>query len=194
MAINVDLSETVQPSASGQFQRVAPGPAHFMVTEVKENGGDKGEHIVKMEVLMHPDQTQIGGTHTEWFPATGKMAWKVLSFAFAVKISDPEAMDRAKAAGTVYAPIDLKAAEGRQLFGTIKVSEKDGKTFHNLDGMMAIDDPKANNFPRNVGMLNQALGHLPRPLVGGATSSAQSKPNVSSAAPAAAANPFANLT
>jgi hypothetical protein len=189
MAINVDLSETSNPETAGQFQRIQAGPVHMLVLEAKENGGDKGEHVVKLEVLMHPDQTIIGKTHTEWFPASAKMAWKLLMFCYAVKIADRDAMAKQKASGNAYVPIDLKAAEGRQLFGTIKVTEKDGKQFHNLDDMMAIDDPKAANHPRNVGMLNQALGQQPRPLTTGASSSSaaqQQKP--------AASNPFAAVT
>jgi len=187
MAINVDLTETANPETAGQFQRIPAGPVHLMVTEAKENGGDKGEHVVKLEVLMHPDQTIIGKTHTEWFPASPKMAWKLLTFCYAVKIADRDAMARQKAAGNPYVPIDLKSAEGRQLFGTIKVTEKDGKSFHNLDDMMAIDDPKAANHPRNVGMLNQALGGQARPLSAPPTTQ-------QAAAQAPAANPFAAVT
>ena len=186
MPINVDLSKTDRPGSAGEFQRVAAGPCHLMVTETKENGGKNGEHLVKLEVLMHSDQSQIGLTHTEYYPATPEMAWKLLTFCYAVKIADREAMDRQKAAGTDYVPIDLKAAEGRQLFGTIKVTEKDGKSFHNLDGLMAVDDPKAAHHPRNAGMLAQATK-------GGAAGSSQaaSKP---AASPAAANNPFASVT
>ena len=190
MAINVDLSKTKNPEAAGEFVRVAPGPAHFQVLEAVENGGKNGEHVVRLEVLMHADQSQIGLTHTEYFPATPEMAWKLLTFCYAVKIADREAMARCKAAGTDYVPIDLKSAEGRQLFGTIKATSKDGKTFHNLDDMMAIDDPKAANHPRNPGMLNQAMGGRSSPPVAGGAAGGAAKP---ATAAAAAANPFANI-
>lgn len=184
MAINVDLSKTDRPESVGEYVRVAPGAAHLMVVEARENGGKHGEHVVKIEVLQHSDANEIGKTHTEQFPATAEMAWKILSFAYAVKIADREAMARAKAAGTDYAPIDLKSAEGRQFFGTFKASDKDGKTFINLTDMLAIDDPKAERHPRNPGMLKQA-GITP----GVSTPATQAaKP-----AAAAAANPFANV-
>jgi hypothetical protein len=190
MPINVDLSKTDRPGSAGEFQRVAAGPCHLLVTETKENGGKNGEHLVKMEVLMHSDQSQIGATHTEYYPATPEMAWKLLTFCYAAKIADREAMERAKQTGTDYVPIDLKAAEGRQLFGTIKVTEKDGKSFHNLDGLMSVDDPKAQHHPRNAGMLAQATK-------GVAGSGSQASPPSTTKPPAtqaAAANPFAAVT
>lgn len=193
MAINVDLSKTKNPESAGEFVRVAPGPAHFQVLEALENGGKNGEHVVKLEVLMHSDPSQIGLTHTEYFPATPEMAWKLLTFCYAVKIADREAMARCKAAGTDYVPIDLKSAEGRQLFGTIKATSKDGKTFHNLDDMMTIDDPKAANHPRNSGMLNQAMGGRAMPTTTKPAPSAAS-PAVAPAATAAQGNPFAAIT
>ena len=200
MAINVDLSATDRPDQVGEFQRVAAGPVHCMVIETKENGGKQGEHLVKSEILMHSDQTQIGLTHTEYYPATPEMAWKLLGFAYAVKIADREQMAAQKASGNNYAPIDLQAAVGKQFFGTIKVSEKtkDGKvqSFHNLDSPRAIDDPKAERHPRNVGMLQEAMKGMPpaattAAATAAATTSVQQKPTAS---PAPAANPFAAVT
>jgi hypothetical protein len=188
MAINIDLSETKNPGAAGEFQRVSPGACHLLVMEAKENGGNKGEHVIKFEVLNHVDQSQIGMTHTEYFSAEAKMAWKLLIFCYAVKIADRERMEAAKASGSNYAPIDLESSVGRQLFATVKASENNGKTYHNLDGLLAIDDPKADRHPRNVGMLAQAKGVAPASQ----TMPAPSTPS-HSAQPSAAADPFAKL-
>lgn len=195
MAINVDLNETKDPSKVGEFERVAPGPVHLMVSSIQENGGKNGEHVVKFEVLMHPQQSEIGATHTEYFPADARMAWKLLTFCYAVKIADREAMARAKEAGNQYVPIELKDAEGRQLFGTIKVTEKDGKSFHNLDSMLAIDDPKAEKHPRNVGMLKQAMAAYGSAAA--ATKPATTQPATQpqrAQSTATAADPFAAVT
>jgi len=197
MAITLDLSETERPDKVGEYERVAPGPVHLMVLEVKENGGKNGEHLIKFEVLMHPEKGQIGLTHTEYFPAEAKMAWKLLNLCYAVKIADREAMARAKATGSNYVPIELQDAVGRQLFATIKVTAKEGKEFHNIDNVLSIDDPKAANHPRNVGMLAQAtraMG-LTSPTAGVGSQSAGQHATQSAAAVASpAADPFANVT
>lgn len=222
MPINVDLSETQRPESAGEYVRVAPGPMHLLVIDAKENGGKKGEHVIVCEVLMHSDQTQIGLQHTEQFPAEANMAWKLLKFAYAVKIADREAMAKAKQSGNNYAPIELKDAIGRQFFATITVTSKTDKTtgkesrFHNLDEILSFDDPRAEKFPRNPGMLSQAVKTMPKGggsvsasgvATGGATAagagaaagaaSAQSaqRQTQPAAAPAAApADPFAAVT
>lgn len=193
MAITLDLSETERPDRVGEFERVAPGPVHLLVLDVKENGGKSGEHLVKFEVLMHPDRSQIQLTHTEYFPADAKMAWKILNLCYAVKIADREAMAKAKATGNQYVPINLQDAVGRQLFATIKVTTKTGddgrtKEFHNLDNLMAIDDPKAANHPRNVGMLDEAVKSMGgiRPAAGGTAPTTPPATNAGSPDPFAA--------
>lgn len=201
MAINVDLSETQNPDRVGEYVRVAPGAAHFLVLDAQENGGKNGEHVVKLEVLMHADPTQVGLVHVEHFPADAKMAWKLLSFSYAVKIADRELMKQQKEQGLDIVPIELKDAIGRQLFGTIKLSEKpksngapgEMSQFHNLDKMYAIDDEAAKNFPRNQGMLAQALKTLPVKQPAG-NSAATGQSATAPTQTQATANPFAALT
>lgn len=190
MPINVDLSETERPERVGEFERIAAGPGHFLVLEAKENGGKNGEHVVKLEVLMHADKSQVGLTHTEYFPAEAKMAWKLLNFCYAVKIADREAMGKAKATGNKYVPIELSDAVGRQLFATIKVTEKDNKSFHNIDSPLSIDDEKAKNHPRNIGMLNDAMKRFGLTV----TPAAAVAPAQHAAPAPAAADPFASVT
>lgn len=186
MAINVDLSATDNPDKVGEFDRVLPGAAHLLVMEVKENGGKNGEHVVKFEVLMHSQQSEIGKTHTEYFPDTAEMAWKVLGFAYAAGIADREEMARQKAAGVQYTPIELSDAEGRQLFATFKQTDKNGKSYVNLDGLLSVTDPKAERHPRNAGMLKQLTGSTSG--AAGAT-----RPVTPQLPPAAASNPFAGV-
>ena len=196
MPINVDLSETQNPDKVGEFVKVAPGPCHLMVLEAKENGGKNGEHVIKCEVLMHSDTSQVGLTHLENFPADAKMAWKLLAFCYATKIADRAEMKSRKEAGLDVVPIELQDAVGRQFFGTIAVTEKASNkpgggnvSFHNLEKMLAIDDPDAKNFPRNVGMLNEALAGTSQQAA-----ATNFSPQKQVSTPAAAANPFAALT
>lgn len=196
MPINVDLSETQNPDKVGEFVRVAPGPCHLMVLEAKENGGKHGEHVIKCEVLMHSDPTQVGLVHIENFPADAAMAWKLLGFCYATKIADRNEMKSRKDQGLDVVPIELQDAVGRQFFATISVTEKNSNkpgggtvAFHNLEKMLAIDNPDAKNFPRNVGMLADAMKGLPTTPAGNAGTTQQP---TQSAAPAA--NPFAALT
>lgn len=194
MAIHVDLSETDRPDKVGEFERVEPGPVHLLILEAKENGGKNNEHTVKFEVLMHPNKTQLGLTHTEFFPPDAKMAWKLLNFAYAAGIASREAMAAAKASGVQYPAMELQDAVGRQIFGTIKVTEKTDATgkvskFHNLDSPLAINDPKAEHHPRNVGMLAQAMKSMPAAAVTTPATAAHSAPQH-----APAADPFAAVT
>lgn len=192
MPITIDLSATEHPESVGEFRKVAVGPVHLLVQEIRENGGNGGEHVVKFEVLMHNDPSQVAMIHTENFPASAEMAWKILGLAYATKIADREKMAQAKASGNNYVPIELQQAVGRQLFGTIKANDKtkDGKTtvFHNLTEMLAIDDEKAKNHPRNVGMLQMALRDL-----GAVASTSGGGGSSASAAGQSAPDPFSSV-
>ena len=135
---------------------------------------------------MHSQPTEIGKTHTEYYPATAEMAWKILGFAYATGVTTREEMARQKAMGNNYPPLEILNAQGQQLFGTFKSSEKNGKHFINLQDLLSVGDPKADRHPRNVGMLKSL------PVAATATAATQATQSVVGSA--AAFNPFAGLT
>lgn len=189
MAINLDLTET-DPSRAGGFPRVAAGKAHVIVTDFKANTARNGDHEVHVSVLAHTDPTQIGMSHREQYSVQAKMSWKILGFLYATKVANKDAMVAAKNSGQAYAPIEEQHSIGRQFFCTFTHSEKDGKTYCNIDYPIAIDDPEAKNFPRDAAALARAIGSLP-PASSAPVIPVQQTPVTP--APGAGENPFGAL-
>lgn len=189
MAINLDLTET-DPSRAGGFPRVAAGKAHVIVTDFKPNHAKNGDHEVYVSVLAHSDASQVSMTHREQYSTQAKMAWKILGFLYATKVANKDAMTAAKNNGQAYAPIEEQHSIGRQFFCTFTHSEKDGKTYCNIDYPIAIDDPEAKNFPHDSAALARALGSLPP---AGTVPAAPVQQTPATPAPGAGVNPFGAL-
>lgn len=150
MAFEVTV-DNVDTDTVGGFDRVAPGSYHFEITHVDEDGGKKGEMVVKLEVLRGNVSNQEGKEIALYFAKDLSSALamrKILALAIATGLTTKQQLDQHKANGT-SPTLDFNSVVGKQICCNLESNEYDGKTTTRLawDEIYHPADKRANHIP-----------------------------------------------
>lgn len=153
------------PESIDGYDKVLAGSYHMRVTHVDENGGNKGEMIVDMEVQAGTTPNMEGRSHREYFsqpkPDQDKekranTVKRMLLFAIATGLTTAEEYEATKKGGKRLV-LHFKDAVGRHLCTKLEASEYQGKTsFKAGFNLWPIDSPSAAGIPINRGAIAKA--------------------------------------
>jgi len=163
MAFEVPVDD-IDTETVGGFDKVAVGSYHFEITSVDEEGGTKGEMIVKTEVLRGTTSNQEGKEIAHYFSKemTALARRKILALAIATGLTTKQQLDQHKANGTSPS-FDFNSIVGRQVCMNLEDNEWNGKHSTRLawDEIYHPTDKRANHIPLNVAKLKAAGIVLP---------------------------------
>jgi len=142
--------ENIETDKIGGFDRVEPGSYHLEITSVDEDGGDKGEMIVKFEILRGNVPNQEGKEIAVYFTKSYKeFPLRIIhAFAIACGLITKQKLDEHKMAGTSPS-YDFASCVGRQMCANFRRNEYEGKVSTRLDGDQIYypTDKRANHIP-----------------------------------------------
>ena len=157
-----------------------PGFYHMKVTDVQEEAGDKGEHIIMFETLCGTT-AGMEGRKFRLLIANDYEKWsvrKLLAFVFATGLSTPEQQKAAEKSG-VEIELDLTQAIGKQVCIELEETEYKEKKYTGLrwDNIYAVTDKRCSHVPLHAKMLEAAGIKLPEGRsVDGVSTKSKEKP------------------
>lgn len=156
--------DEIETDKIGGFDKVEPGSYHLEITNVDEDGGDKGEMIVKFEVLRGSVPNQEGKELLVYFTKSFKeFPLRIIhAFAIACELITTQQINQHKAAGTSPS-YDFTTVVGRQVCANFKANDYNGKVTTRLDGDQIYHptDKRANHIPVHLKKLEFAKIKLP---------------------------------
>lgn len=158
MVDDVDLDRV------GGKEKVQPGSYHMLVESVDEDGGEKGEMVVELQILRGTTPNMEGKMYEEKFSKEYK-EWplrKLTAFAIAARLVTKEELKAAKASGK--APkIEWTQAVGRSICIELENNEYNGKTYTRLawDNIWSPADKRASHVPLNKSAVERDKLTLP---------------------------------
>lgn len=157
MGFEVDLDD-IDTDTIGGFDRVAPGSYHMLIVEVDEDGGRRGEMIVKAEILRGTTPGQEGKEIPLYFTRDMKplSRRKMLALGIATGLTTKQEIDQLKAAGKTPF-LDWQKMVGRQCCANLEDNEYEGKHSTRLawDEIYHPADKRANHIPLLISKIQQ---------------------------------------
>lgn len=156
--------DDVDTEKMGGFDKVAPGSYHLEITDVDEDGGDKGEMVVKFEVLRGTVSNQEGKELVIYFKKEmrGFPLRLIHSFAVACGMTTRQTIEQQKTNGTPPT-YDFNPCIGRQVCANFEANEYNGKISTRLiwDEIYHPTDKRANHIPLLMAKIQKAGIKLP---------------------------------
>lgn len=163
MALEIPVDDLDTENVGG-YDKVAPGSYHMAITHVDENGGRKGEMIVKTEVLRGTTTNQESKEIAHYFAneRTPLARRKILALAIAAGLTTKQELDQHKANGT-SPTLDFNSIVGKQVCMNLEDNEYEGKHTTRLawDEIYHPADKRASHIPLSVPHLKKAGIVLP---------------------------------
>lgn len=163
MGFEVPLDD-VETDSVGGFDYVRSGQYHAEVTEYTEEGGKKGEDIVKIEILRGTTPKQEGKECKLYFKRDFDK-WslrKIIALALATDVITKKQLDEHKLNKT-SPTFDFSNIVGKQICLAIEENEYEGKVTSRLawDNLWHPADGRAARIPLNMGKIEKAGIKLP---------------------------------
>lgn len=158
MAFEVPMDD-IESSTIGGFDRVAPGSYHMTVTDVNEDGGTKGEMIVKFDIMRGTVDGQQGKEFQCYFSKEmNKVARRrVHAFAIATGLITSDQLEQHKKAGTSPS-YDFNKVVGRQVCANLEDNFYNDKHTTRLawDEIFHPADKRASHVPLLMARIKMA--------------------------------------
>lgn len=163
MAITLDMSKD---SESREF--VTPGRALCEVVDFEEFATKNGSHILKLEVLDHDKNENIGRIHWEYYSSADAAVFRLRHLAVVTGIVSIEDVERARK-NNEFLELEFKDAIGKKVFVLFEEDEYEGKIRvvigNSGTSIYSIDDPKVKKMFDGIGGKIAAIGNTPTPNV-----------------------------
>lgn len=149
MGFEVPMDD-IDTETVGGFDKVSPGSYHQEITFVDEDGGTKGEMILKVEILRGTTANQEGKEFVYYFSKelSALNRRKILALAIAAGLTTKQDLDKHKLNGT--SPVfDFNSIIGRQICSNLENNDYNGKISTRLawDEIYHPADKRANHIP-----------------------------------------------
>ncbi|MBR9800281.1 hypothetical protein GYB59_00645 [bacterium] len=147
------------------FDRVGPDPGkyHMAIVGIDEDGGNRGEMIVDLEVLAGDTPKQEGRVHREYLSKTVKAMKRFHLLAIAIGFTTVEELKAMKERGE-RPSYDFSKAVGRQLCYELNEEGYNGqKRVKGGFNFFHLTHPKVEKWPKNAAMLQKAGVAVPPP-------------------------------
>lgn len=147
-ADDVDLAEV------GGKEKVLPGEYHMLVESVNEDGGEKGEMLVELQILRGTTPGMESKRYQEKFSKDLKK-WplrKMTAFALAARLITKEELEKNKSP-----EIEWTEARGRTICMSLENNEYEGKNYTRLawDNIWSPIDKRASHIPLHAEALKR---------------------------------------